>query len=137
MIERVLIAAALIGVAFGAFALGTRFQVGWVGRRDDQSDELLAALRPGILAVVYFWSETCAPCRLVQQPALDELQAALGPEGVQVLAVNALERPDLADSWGVLSVPTTFIVDASGQPRHVNHGVVHADRLREQIERLG
>ena len=27
MIERVLIAAALIGVAFGAFALGTRFQV--------------------------------------------------------------------------------------------------------------
>ena len=51
-----------------------------------------------------------------------------------VIAVNALERPELADAWGVLGLPTTFIVDRGGQPRRVNHGVVRADHLKQQVE---
>ena len=136
MPERVLIAAVLIAAGLGAYALGTRWQVRRAGRRGEQGDPLLGALRPRVPAIIYFWSETCAPCKLVQRPALERLQADLGPDGVQVIAVDALERPELADGWGVLSVPTTFVLDASGRPRHVNHGVARAEQLKQQIERL-
>jgi thiol-disulfide isomerase/thioredoxin len=132
MIERAGIAILIIGLIVGSYQVITRWQVARLGRKKTGGD-LLGVLRPGIPAVIYFWSETCAPCKLVQKPALEQLQADLGPEGVQVIAVNALERPEMADAWGVLGLPTTFIVDPGGQPRRVNHGVVRAEHLKSQI----
>jgi thiol-disulfide isomerase/thioredoxin len=136
MIARIGIALALIAVAFGAYAVGTRWQVARLRRRGGETG-VLAGLRPNVPGVVYFWSDSCAPCKLVQKPALEQLQAELGPDGVQVIAINALEQPDLADEWGVLGLPTTFIVDRGGQPRRVNHGVTRAEQLRQQIADLG
>jgi thioredoxin-like negative regulator of GroEL len=135
MIARLGIALALIGLGLGAYALGTRWQTGRIRRRG--ADSILESLRPGVPAVVYFWSETCAPCKLTQTPALRQLRADLGQDGVQIVAVNALERPEVADAWAVLSLPTTFIVDRAGRPRRVNHGVARAEQLRRQIEMLG
>jgi len=133
MIERIGITVLLIVVGFGAYAVGTRWQTRRAARTD-AGDELLSTLRPGIPAVIYFWSEMCAPCKTVQKPALAELARDLGPDGVQIVAVNAMDRPDLANGWGVLGLPTTFIVDSTGQPRHVNHGVTRASQLKHQLE---
>ncbi len=133
MLERLVIVLLVIGVGFGAYALGTRWQTARIGRRGT-GEPILDALRPGIPAVVYFWADNCVPCRTVQTPAIDELEAALGPDGVQIMAVNALEQPELADGWGVLSLPTTFIIDRTGQPRRVNHGVARIEQLRQQVE---
>lgn len=134
MIERIIIALALIAFSVGAYTLGTHWQVSRVGRKAGAS--VLNKLRPGIPAVVYFWSETCPPCKAVQSPALKQLETELGPQGVQVIAINAMEEPGVASSWGVLGLPTTFLVDRAGQPRRVNHGVIRAEQLREQIAAL-
>jgi len=53
-----------------------------------------------------------------------------------VIEVDAEARPDLANYWGVLSVPTTFIIDARGEPRRVNHGVASTDKLLGQLEEV-
>jgi thiol-disulfide isomerase/thioredoxin len=135
MIARIGITIALVAVAFGAYAIGTRWQVTRLQGRA-RAAGVLAGLRPNVPGVVYFWSDSCAPCKLVQKPALEQLQADLGPDGVQVIAINALEQSDLADEWGVLGLPTTFIVDRDGQPRRVNHGVMRAEQLRQQIAEL-
>lgn len=135
MIDRLLIALALIAVSFGAYAVGTRWQVSRVARKT--GSPLLDGLKAGVPAIIYFWSETCPPCKTVQLPALKQLEAELGPQGIQIVLVNALEQPDVADAWGVLGLPTTFVVDGSGQPRRVNHGVTRAPQLRQQIEALG
>ncbi len=132
MIERAFLALGIAVLAVVAFGAATRWQVARLARRKATSG-LGVALQPNTPAVIYFWSETCAPCKTVQKPALEQLQTDLGPDGVQVIAVNALERPELADSWGVLGLPTTFIVDHEGQPRRVNHGVVRAEHLKRQI----
>jgi thiol-disulfide isomerase/thioredoxin len=90
---------------------------------------------PGLPAVLYFTTPYCMPCKTVQRPALAELQSRLG-EQIQVIQVDALERPHLADYWGVLSVPTTFIIDSHGEPRQVNHGVASAQKLLEQLQKV-
>lgn len=86
-------------------------------------------------AILYFTTPECAPCRTIQRPALQRLQERLSGR-LQVVEVNAQERPDLASRWGVLSVPTTFIIDARGQLRHVNHGVTRAEKLLQQLENI-
>ncbi len=58
-------------------------------------------------------------------------------ERLQILRVDVTEQPNLAQAWGVLSIPTTFLIDAEGQARGINHGVASADRLRRQLEGLG
>jgi thiol-disulfide isomerase/thioredoxin len=95
----------------------------------------LETARPGVAAVLYFTTPDCQPCRTVQRPALAQLKSRLG-DGFQVIEVDCTRRPDLADYWGVLSVPTTFIIDADGRPRHVNHGVTSAEKLFTQLSQV-
>ena len=50
--------------------------------------------------------------------------------------IDASSQPDLASQWGVLSVPTTFVIDAQGNPRYVNHGVAPLDKLQRQFAEI-
>lgn len=88
---------------------------------------------PGTPVILYFTTPDCQPCATQQRPALMSLSEELGAQ-VQIFQVDATQRPELADYWGVLSVPTTFIIDSNGQPRGVNHGVASAEKLRRQLE---
>lgn len=129
ILTRTLITLLLITIGFALYWLTNRVLLARVrGRRLG-----LESLRPGIPAILYFTSPTCVPCKTVQRPELARLQAQMGDDGVQIIQIDCTERPDLADYWGVLSVPTTFIIDAQGQPRGVNHGVVRAKQLYKQI----
>lgn len=85
--------------------------------------------------LVYFTTPDCVPCKTVQRPAIDQVVNLLG-EKVQVIEIDAYEQPDLAKMWGVMSVPTTFLLDANGEARYVNNGVARANKLMEEIETL-
>jgi thiol-disulfide isomerase/thioredoxin len=95
----------------------------------------LEDIHPGIPAILYFTTPSCMPCKTIQRPALARLQERM-PDSLQVIEVDASARPELADYWGVLSVPTTFIIDGRGRPRQVNHGVTSAEKLQRQIEEV-
>lgn len=86
-------------------------------------------------AILYFTSPDCAPCKTVQWPAIELLKAQLG-EVFDVVEIDASRHPELASRWGVLSVPTTFILDQKGSPRFVNHGAAPARKLQSQIRGL-
>ena len=85
--------------------------------------------------IVYFTTPDCAPCKTVQRPALSRVTQLLG-DSLEVVEIDATERPDLAKQWGVMSVPTTFLLDARGEARYVNNGVARAEKLLEQIQTL-
>ena len=95
----------------------------------------LFSVPPDTPVIVYFTTPDCAPCRTIQKPAIDRVSQMLG-ENLRVVEINAMERPDLAKVWGVMSVPTTFILDTRGEARYVNNGVVRAEKLLEQIQTL-
>jgi thiol-disulfide isomerase/thioredoxin len=85
--------------------------------------------------IVYFTTPDCVPCKTVQRPALNQVRALFG-ESLQVIEIDATQRPDLAKTWGVMSVPTTFLLDSRGEARYVNNGVARAEKLMEQIHSL-
>jgi len=85
--------------------------------------------------LVYFTTPDCAPCKTVQRPAIEQVSNLFG-EKLHVIEINVYERPDLARVWGVISVPTTFLLDARGEARYVNNGVARANKLMKQIQTL-
>ncbi len=119
-----LIAAACIGAWFLIRML--------VLRKAGRASGRLERFAPGKPGVVFFTTPDCAACKTLQRPALRELEQRLAGR-IQVIEIDAVESPDIASSWSVLSVPTTFVLDRSGRPLHVNHGVASARKLLDQL----
>lgn len=132
MIERLGLALVLIALGWLVYAGATRYVL---DRRARKGLGLKAYVH-GRPAILYFTAPGCAPCITVQRPALMELYTAFDGR-LQVIEVDCTENPELADAWGVLSVPTTFVIDSQGRPRGVNHGVARAMRLRDQLALIG
>lgn len=135
MIERVEISGAMIAVGIALYWGWVRLQL-WRLRSTTQQTPGLESMNAGKPAILYFSSPECVPCEAAQDPALLVLQRELGTR-LQVIKIDATARPAVADHWGVLSVPTTFVIDHLGRPRRVNHGVASAARLRRQLKELG
>lgn len=132
MPERLGLALLIAGVGLAVYFGWTRL---WLARKARQTLGL-PDYKPGRPAVLYFTAPGCLPCQTVQRPALNELMAQWDGR-LQVLEVDAIAQPHLADNWGVLAVPTTFVIDSSGRPRRVNHGVARTDRLMAQLAEIG
>lgn len=132
MLERLVVTLVLIALAYLAYRL-----YGWfVIHRLVGAGVDLEGYAPGKPAILYFTDPGCAPCQTIQDPALEQVAYQFG-ERLQIIKVQALENPHLTDSWGVLSLPTTFIIDTRGRPRGVNHGVARAPRLLDQLLAIG
>jgi len=129
---RLVMAAAIIAASLAAWAL-VRALVLSRARRGAAG---LSVLRPGLPGILYFTTKDCLTCKAAQRPALRDLERRLYGR-IQVIEVDAVDRPDLAKNWSVLSVPTTFVLDRSGRPRQVNHGFASAAKLLSQLQRVG
>lgn len=130
-LSRLVWAVLIIGAGFLFYYLGNRLLL-WRASRLARNAE---ARSPGSPQLLYFTTPDCAPCKTIQRPAVKQAQSLLG-DRLQVVEINAYDQPDVARQWGVLSVPTTFIIDAQGKPRHVNHGATPANRLLAQIQEV-
>lgn len=129
ILERLIIAAALVGLGAAVYLLFNRIML----KRAASKVTRFQSYRPGLPALVYFTTPTCAPCKTVQRPAIERMKNKMGA-WFQVIEVDASATPAVAQEWGVMSVPTTFIIDASGKPRYVNHGVTNAETLIKQLD---
>jgi hypothetical protein len=127
-ILRALLALGLTGAGIGAYAIMRTL----VLARARAALRGLSGFTRGTAAVVAFSTPECVTCRAAQKPALRSLGSRLGA-ALQIIEVDAAEQPALARAWGVLSVPTTFVLDGEGRPREVNHGFASAEKLMGQV----
>ena len=127
--ERLIMAVTISGLGVAGYILFNRFTL----KRAESKVARFQSYRPGLPALVYFTTPACAPCKTVQRPTIERIKGTFG-RWFQVIEVDASTQPELAQEWGVMSVPTTFVIDASGKPRYVNHGVTNAETLIKQLE---
>ena len=134
MDDRLIALGVAVAVAFGVWA-ASRLYRQWLARARP-SAELLQSLgipadeRPIVLA---FTGEYCLPCKTQQHPALERLRAHLG-QSIHICEVDALENADLAGRYGVLTVPTTVMLDGNRNVIAINYGVTQTEKLRRQLE---
>ncbi len=123
-----LIAAALIAIRLVLAWRSRRY------RRNGAADLLATASgRPLILA---FSTPDCVPCRTIQKPALEELQRRY-PGSVAVRDVNATAETELATRFGILTVPSTVVIDQRGAVVAINHTLAGWERLADQLRLNG
>ncbi len=126
-----LLAMGLLAVAFA----GVRVWWGWHRRRVMRAGAADLLTRFDVngsdALVLAFTTPECVPCKTVQRPALDALLERF-PGRIAVAEVDALQTPDLARRFGILTVPSTVVIGPDGTIRAINHGTAAADRLAVQ-----
>lgn len=127
--SRILMAVTIIGAGLVIYNLLNRHTLA----RNDGRISQFPSYKHGVPAILYFTTPTCVPCKTIQRPTLTKLKDSLG-ERIQIIEVDASADSILASTWGVLSVPTTYVFDEKGRARYVNHGVTLADQLFQQLE---
>ncbi len=137
MSDRLLLLLTIAALVVAGVA-ATRLVVAWRTRRlaAAPSKPLWSALRmqpDGRATVVAFSTPSCAACHTAQSPALDALAERLGEQRLRVVRVNAAEDPDVARAFGVLTVPSTAVLDGQGSLVAVNQGFAHTNRLARQV----
>lgn len=132
MIERLLLAVALFTIGLATYCLYRRLHLSKLSQSVD-IDPILSNVKRGVATIVYFTTPMCIPCKTQQQPALHKLQSELGDDGIQIIQIDATEDMSAAQRWGVMSAPTTFVLDETFKPVHINHGVADVNKLKRQL----
>ena len=120
-----------IGISLSGWGLFTLYNQFIAARNSNRADDLFN----GRSVLLYFTMPMCMPCKTVQAPIVEQVKTQLTAQ-IEVVVVDVTEQPSFASSWGVISVPTIFILDSQGKVRHINHGVTLADKLIKQLQGL-
>ncbi len=80
-------------------------------------------------ALIDFYADWCGPCQQMA-PMMEELAEEID---VQILKLNVDEEPDLAQKYGIMSIPT-LIFFREGQAEKKSIGVVDKAEIKEMIQ---
>jgi thioredoxin 1 len=84
-------------------------------------------------AVIDFYADWCAPCKMVS-PILDDLSMEFAGK-IKVYKVNTEKDPEVAKAFGVSSIPTLLFIAQTGKPTVVR-GAQSRQSLKNNIERI-
>jgi thiol-disulfide isomerase/thioredoxin len=96
--------------------------------------DTLNAAADGRPIVVTFSTPSCAACHTAQAPAVEQLERQVGSHRVRLVSVDAAHQPEVARAFGVLTVPSSVVLDASGRVTAVNHGFAPTHKLLRQLQ---
>jgi cytochrome c biogenesis protein CcmG/thiol:disulfide interchange protein DsbE len=108
----------------------------------------------GSVVVVNFWASWCRACR-TEAPSLAALARSFGRDGVRFVGVDYEDRPGAAmtaartfalpypsvadadgsvgDAFGIMGLPTTYVIDATGRIRYEVPGRLDAGSFRTAL----
>ena len=82
------------------------------------------------VSLIDFYADWCGPCQMVS-PKVDEI--ADEQDKYKICKVNVDEEPELADAFGVSSIPT-LVVLRGGEVRDEHIGLCTKARILEMLQ---
>lgn len=95
-----------------------------------QKDPAYLGSRP---AIVDFYASWCGPCRAIS-PILEEL-AAEYKDKIVIYKVDVDASPDLAQAYGIRSIPAVLFIPLKGEPK-MTVGGRSKDEFKKQIDSI-
>jgi len=86
------------------------------------------------LVLIDFWAPWCGPCKM-QTPILEKL-AQSGDTNAKIVKINTDENPDLAQKFGISSIPTLLLLKGGTEIERLV-GVQPESVLKQKITSLG
>ena len=83
------------------------------------------------VVLVDFYADWCGPCKMMS-PIVDEIAEELGDK-VKVGKVNSDENIDLAEKYGIMSIPTIMIIK-NGEVSKTFVGVTNKSDIINSVE---
>ncbi|HEV2661203.1 MAG TPA: thioredoxin domain-containing protein [Ktedonobacteraceae bacterium] len=87
------------------------------------------------IRILAFSSADCRQCHQLQEPALKRVVEARG-DVVSIVDVDATSDEQMVQTYHVLTVPSTVILDAAGNAHAVNYGFANTQRLLDQVDEV-
>lgn len=84
--------------------------------------------------LLYFGSESCAACP-TQWRYLEELRETWNGR-LTIEKIDAEAEPDKASHYRIFTLPTTILLDKTGNIREINYGLTHTQKLKRQLEEI-
>ena len=84
-------------------------------------------------AIVDFYASWCGPCRAIS-PILEEL-AAEYKDKIVIYKVDVDASPDLAQAYGIRSIPAVLFIPLKGEPK-MTVGGRSKDEFKKQIDSI-
>ena len=89
-------------------------------------------LNSDVPVLVDFWAAWCGPCRMLA-PAVAQIAAEMSGQ-VKVGKVNVDEEPELAQQFGIMSIPTVLVFK-DGRKTASSIGLVPKAKLLALLEK--
>lgn len=137
ILGRAVIAILLVAAGYILMSIGGRLYLKFIQlrRRNTKWPEEIWSGAPVLLC---FSTAQCAVCKYQQAKCLDQVRKHFKGNGadVDIRKFDAAERADISGMLGVVTVPTTVILDGDGKVTELNTGLVKTKLLIEQFEKV-
>ena len=104
--------------------------------RTDFAQALKEAADRGTLVVIDFYANWCLPCKEMDRTTFADAQVRMALENVVPLKINVDENRQVAKRYGITAVPTTAVVNPSGQLQFMQAGYLDTVQYLGLLESL-
>ena len=95
--------------------------------KNNFQEEVLNSDKP---VLVDFWAPWCGPCRMVL-PIIEEISEE--NEDIKVAKINVDEEPELANQFGVMTIPTLYVFK-NGQAVNHRSGAMPKEQILAMVK---
>ena len=95
--------------------------------KNNFQEEVINSDKP---VLVDFWAPWCGPCRMVL-PIIEEI--AEENEDIKVVKINVDEDPELANQFGVMTIPTLYVFK-NGQAVNHRSGAMPKEQILAMVK---
>ncbi len=88
----------------------------------------------GRILLVDFFAAWCVPCRVLEEQVLPDPRVRRALEGYETVRVDTDAFPEAGKAFGIASLPSLLILDATGREIDRLDGSIDAVRLASRLE---